>query len=370
MKSMLKNEDLSILIVDDTPANLRILSQVFEEHGYRVRIANSGKRALEAIASNPPDLVLLDIMMPELSGYEVCKQLKSQPHTSEIPVIFISALDAAEDKVNAFAAGGVDYVTKPFHFEEVLARVQTHLSIRALQKRLEVKNDQLEREIMERKRVEEKLREYAIDLQVEQEKTDRLLLNILPSSVAHDLKETGQTLPQVYPEVTVYFSDIVGFTKISSELEPARLIELLNEMFTAFDHIMEKNACERIKTSGDAYLAVCGMPLANPNHAENMVRAAQETIRFLQGANLPWQVRIGIHSGSVVGGVVGVQKYIYDVFGDTINTAARMETYSEPMRINISDATYRRLAGRFKVSDREITQVRGKGNLRMYFVDV
>jgi class 3 adenylate cyclase/AmiR/NasT family two-component response regulator len=367
---MLQTEDLSILIVDDTPANLRILSQVFDEHGYRVRIANSGKRALEAIESNPPDLILLDIMMPELSGYEVCKELKSRPHTREIPVIFISALDAAEDKVNAFAAGGVDYVTKPFHFEEVLARVRTHLSIRALQKRLEIKNRQLEEEISERKRIEEKLVEYAADLQVEKRKSDQLLLNILPSSVANDLKETGQTVPQVYPEVTAFFSDIVGFTKISSELEPARLIELLNEMFTAFDRIMEKHACERIKTSGDAYLAVCGMPESNPDHAENMVRAAQEAIRFLIDAKLPWQVRIGIHSGAVVGGVVGVQKYIYDVFGDTINTAARMETYSEPMRINISEATYRRLKNPFQVSEREITQVRGKGNLRMYFVEI
>ncbi len=366
---MLKTEDLSILIVDDTPANLRILSQVFEARGYRVRIANSGKRALDSIASNPPDLILLDIMMPELSGYEVCKTLKSQDQTSHIPIIFISALDAAEDKVNAFAVGGVDYVTKPFHFEEVLARVQTHLSIRALQKRLEEKNHELEQEITERKRVEEKLREYAINLQVEQEKTDRLLLNILPVSVANDLKKTGSTLPQVYPEVTVLFSDVVSFTKLSSDMEPAYLIGLLNEMFTAFDHIMTIHHCERIKTSGDGYVAVCGMPQANPNHAENIVRAAQETLRFLLGANFPWQVRIGIHSGSVVGGVVGVQKYIYDIFGDTVNTAARMESYSEPMRINISEATCQRIEGHVKVSEREITQVRGKGNLRMFFVE-
>jgi class 3 adenylate cyclase/CheY-like chemotaxis protein len=353
---MIKNDDLSILIVDDTPANLRILSQVLEGRGYRVRIANSGKRALDAISSSPPDLILLDIMMPEMSGYEVCKQLKSQADTREIPVIFISALDSTEDKINAFTSGGVDYVTKPFHFEEVLARVQTHLSIRILQRGLELKNNQMRR--------------YAADLQIEKEKTDRLLLNILPSSVAHDLKETGQTTPQVYPEVTVFFSDIVGFTKIASSLEPGRLIELLNEMFTAFDHIMESHTCERIKTSGDAYLAVCGMPLPNPDHAENIVRAAQESMRFLKSSNLPWQVRIGVHSGPVVGGVVGVQKYIYDVFGDTINTAARMETNSEPMRINISEATYQRIKGQFKVSNREITQVRGKGNLQMYFVEV
>lgn len=366
---MLKVTELNILIVDDTPANLRILSQVLEERGYRVRIANSGRRALDAVASNPPDLILLDIMMPEISGYQVCKQLKSQATTSQIPIIFISALDSTEDKVNAFEAGGVDYVTKPFHFEEVLARVETHLSIRALQKDLEIKNAQLEQEISERKRIEEKLREYAADLQAEKQQSDRLLLNILPRSVANDLKETGQTRPQVYPDVTVFFSDVVNFTQISSQMEPGCLIELLNEMFTAFDHIMAAHACERIKTIGDAYLAVCGMPRTNLAHAENIIHAAQEIIQFLQGANLPWQVRIGIHSGSVVGGVVGVQKYIYDVFGDTINTAARMEEYSEPMRINISETTYQQVEGHFKVSERQTIEVKGKGNLNMYFVE-
>jgi DNA-binding response OmpR family regulator len=367
---MIKNEELSILIVDDTPANLRVLSQFLEEQGYRVRIANSGKRALDAIISNPPDLILLDIMMPEMTGYDVCKELKNRPDTSEIPVIFISALDSTEDKVNAFDVGGVDYVTKPFHFKEVLARVKAHLSIRALQKKLEDQNSQLEHEINERKYAEKLLVEYASDLETEKQKSDQLLLNILPISVANDLKETGQTVPKIYPDVTVLFSDVVGFTQMSSELEPIALIGLLNTMFTAFDNIMQTYACERIKTSGDGYLAVCGMPNPDPNHAANVVQAAQELIRFLRSSKFPWKVRIGIHSGPVVGGVVGVQKYIYDVFGDTINTAARMENYSEPMQINISEATYRRVAGKFKVINREITQVRGKGNLAMYFVDV
>jgi PAS domain S-box-containing protein len=177
---MLKTEGSSILIVDDTPANLRILSQILDERGYRVRIANNGPRALAAVASSPPDLILLDIMMPEMSGYEVCKKLKSQDNTREIPVIFISALNSTEDKINAFTSGGVDYVAKPFQFEEVLARVEAHLSIRALQKKLELKNRQLELEIAERMRGEEKLRQYTEDLQVEKQKSENLLLDIIP----------------------------------------------------------------------------------------------------------------------------------------------------------------------------------------------
>jgi len=139
----------TILIVDDTPANLRLLSQMLEEQGYGVRAVTSGARALKSIATDPPDLVLLDIRMPEMDGYTVCEQLKSQPSTREIPVVFISALGETEDKVRAFAVGGVDYVTKPFHVEEVVARVRTHLKIRQLQQELQAANRQLERQMEE-----------------------------------------------------------------------------------------------------------------------------------------------------------------------------------------------------------------------------
>ncbi len=137
----------SILIVDDTPANLRLLSQMLTEHGYRARPAPDGPAALAAACAEVPDLILLDVRMPGMNGYEVCAKLKTDAATCDIPVIFISALDAAQDKVEAFAAGGVDYVTKPFQVEEVLARVQTHLALRELQKRLEDANEKMAREL-------------------------------------------------------------------------------------------------------------------------------------------------------------------------------------------------------------------------------
>lgn len=207
---------------------------------------------------------------------------------------------------------------------------------------------------------------------IEKEKSEKLLLNILPESVAKDLKENGQTLPKTFENVTVFFSDIVTFTDISSKLDPNIVIGELNELFTAFDDIIEKNNCERIKTIGDAYLAVCGMPEENPNHAENMISAAIEIIQFLSKRNeensLKWQVRIGIHSGKVVGGVVGVKKYIYDVFGDTINTCSRMETNSLPMKINVSEETFCLAKNKFKFTERNLQEVKGKGLVKMYFV--
>ena len=137
----------SILLVDDTPANLRLLSQMLSEQGFAVRAVTSGSRALASAQATPPDLILLDIRMPGMDGYEVCKRLKAEKRTSDIPIIFISALDETQDKVRAFALGGVDYVTKPFQYEEVLARVDTHLFLRRLQKELQEANGRMEREL-------------------------------------------------------------------------------------------------------------------------------------------------------------------------------------------------------------------------------
>ena len=136
-----------LLLVDDTPANLRLLSQMLSERGYRVRAVTSGSRALAAVGAAPPDLILLDIKMPQLDGYEVCKRLKEESQTRDIPIIFLSALDQTEDKVRAFAAGGVDYITKPFQIEEVLARVETHLALRALQRQLQDANRRFAEEL-------------------------------------------------------------------------------------------------------------------------------------------------------------------------------------------------------------------------------
>jgi len=209
-------------------------------------------------------------------------------------------------------------------------------------------------------------------ISIEKEKSDKLLHNVLPASVAADLKETGKTEPQSFPHVSVFFSDVVGFTKISSTLHPTALINELNILFTAFDNIIEDNHCERIKTIGDAYFAVCGMPEPDPRHAYNMVKSAREIIKYVnkrnETADVILKIRVGIHTGSATGGVVGIKKYVYDVFGDTVNTASRMESNSEPMRINISESTYQMVKDEFECEYRGQLEAKGKGKLNMYFV--
>jgi len=210
-------------------------------------------------------------------------------------------------------------------------------------------------------------------IEQEQQKSDELLLNVLPVKVARELKQIGRTSPERFESVTVFFSDLVDFTAQSSRLTPDVLVSELNDLFTAFDEIAERHSCERIKTIGDGYMCVCGMPETNPAHARQVVMAAIDILHFLEERNrshpIQWTVRIGIHSGSVVGGVVGVKKYIYDIFGDTVNTASRMENHSEPMKINISEETRRLVKDDFTLVERAPEIVKGKGMAKMFFVE-
>ncbi|MGL1893292.1 MAG: response regulator [Spirochaetaceae bacterium] len=327
-----------ILIVDDIEENLKVLTETLTQQGFYPLQAKSGERAIQIAKKALPDLILLDIKMPGMNGYETIEKIKADPTIADIPVIFISALNQIEDKVKGFTSGAVDYVSKPFQKEEVIARVTTHLKLRQIQK----------------------------DIEIERGKSDALLLNVLPESVAKELKEYGTSEPQSFADVSIMFTDFVKFTEYATQLAPRTLITELNDMFTAFDEIMDKNGCERIKTIGDAYLGVC-------SSASSLAKAALEIKEYLIKRNgisdNKWQVRIGIHTGDIVGGIVGTKKYIYDIFGDSVNIASRMESNSEPMAINVSEDFYLRVKDNFNFTKREPIDVKGKGLTNMYFID-
>jgi class 3 adenylate cyclase/Tfp pilus assembly protein PilF len=208
----------------------------------------------------------------------------------------------------------------------------------------------------------------------ERSKSDRLLLNILPAEVAHELKKKGDTEAKYFDEVTVLFTDFVNFTVLAEKLTPQALVDELHTCFKAFDEITSRHKIEKIKTVGDAYLAVSGLPAKDKNHARNIVKAAKEIVAFVadrrqQLGENTFEIRIGVHSGSVVAGIVGVKKFAYDIWGDTVNTAARMEQTSEAGRINISEATYELIKNDFKFTPRGKHEVKNKGLMEMYFVD-
>jgi class 3 adenylate cyclase len=225
--------------------------------------------------------------------------------------------------------------------------------------------------------MEEKVKQRTLELEkqkelaeVERKKSDDLLLNILPLEIAEELKETGRSEAKLYQNVTVLFSDFVNFTRISEHLSPKELVRELHLCFKAFDEITEKHGLEKIKTIGDAYLAVCGLPAVRENHAKAAIMAAIEMAEWVKNPKnkCRFEIRIGLNSGSVVAGIVGMKKYVYDIWGDTVNTAARMEQTSEIGKINITGSTYELVKDSFECEYRGKVDAKNKGKIDMYFV--
>jgi class 3 adenylate cyclase len=211
----------------------------------------------------------------------------------------------------------------------------------------------------------------------QKEKSDELLLNILPSEVAEELKEKGYTTAKSFDEVTVLFSDIKGFTNVAETMTAQQLVKEIDTYFSAFDNIMLKYGLEKIKTIGDAYIAAGGLPEKNSATAQNVIEAAiamQQEVENLKQeritSNKPYfELRIGVHTGPVVAGVVGIKKFQYDIWGDTVNLAARMEQSGVPGKINISQQTYELVKEQFNCVHRGKIEAKNKGEIDMYFVE-
>jgi class 3 adenylate cyclase len=341
----------NILIVDDTPENIRILVSLLKDR-YRPLIATNGEKALEQAASAiRPDLILLDIMMPGMDGYEVCRKLKMDELTRDIPVIFITAMTEVEDESHGFEVGAVDYITKPFQPTIVEARVRTHVQIHRLEMKLQHKNEEIERKNQE---------------------NEQLLLNILPRSIAERLKAGENLIVDTYPDVSIMFADIVGFTKLAGSLGAEDTVTLLNDLFSRFDTLASQHRVEKIKTIGDCYMAVCGVPESNDHHAEAIMNMAVEMIQVTQELNDsrldPLELRVGLNTGPVVAGIIGTSKFIYDLWGDTVNVASRMESHGLPGQVQVTAQMQAKLRSKFDFVDRGEIDVKGKGSVQAYLL--
>ncbi len=267
-----------------------------------------------------------------------------------------------------------EYIQKFYKAEKAISEDKVNNKLMAIQVNNRMIQVQHEREMLERQAKE--LAEKNRVIEEERRKSDNLLLNILPEGVANELKQRGEVSARLHPEVTVLFSDFSGFTGISELLSPQELVAEIDTCFRAFDSIMGRYGVEKIKTIGDAYMAVSGLPEAHPEHAKNAVRAALEMRDFMvqRAVAMPegipaFKIRIGLHSGPVIAGVVGTRKFAYDVWGDTVNTAARMESSGQVGKVNISAATHRLIANDFTFEARGKVTAKGKGEMEMYFVE-
>jgi class 3 adenylate cyclase len=364
---------MTILIVDDSTTQRLALAALLEDEGYtNLVMAGSAAEALQHFRQNGAqtvDLVLMDLHMPGMKGIEACRQIKADEARRDIPVIMVTSSTETEDLKLAFAAGAMDYITKPPNEVELLARVSSAL-------KLKQETDRRKAREQEMRRLNQQLEQVLVDLadkhkmlQLEQEKSERLLLNILPRPVADQLKQSPEAIAERFEAVTVLFADIAGFTPLSAQILPETLVNMLNEIFSMFDQLAEKYGLEKIKTIGDAYMAVAGLPMPRPDHAEaaaDMALAMQREISSLADGQL--KVRIGLHTGPVVAGVIGKKKFSYDLWGDTVNTASRMESHGLPGQIQITQATCKQLQSRYRIEPRGTVQVKGKGEIITYLL--
>jgi adenylate cyclase len=341
-----------ILIVDDNEDNRYTLQLMLETDGHeRIASAACGNEAIALIEKERFSLVLLDLMMPDLNGDEVLKVIKSDPDKRDIPVVMISA-DTNADKVSqCIELGADDYLPKPFNPTILRARIAAALrrhTLRAMEN------------------------EYLGKIENEKRLSENLLRNILPAEIVTRLQNGESNIADHFDNATVVFADVVGFGKITARMKAFEIVACLNQLFSEFDKLAEDAGIEKIKTIGDNYMAVCGLPTPRPNHARIAAKFALDmvaaTARLRSRLPVPFTIRVGLHSGPVMAGVIGTRKFAYDVWGDTVNIAARMEAASEPNRVLASAATVKALGSEYSLDGSHKIDTKEGSLLEGFFV--
>ena len=310
-----------ILVVDDISSNRDLLSRRLTRDGHTVLLAQSGAEALDCLTSVDMDVILLDVLMPDMNGIEVLSKLKANPDWARIPVIMISGLTEMDAVIRCIAAGADDYLAKPFNHVLLQARLKACL---------------------ERKRWADRERQYQRRIEAEKERADALLHAILPGQVVARLNGGETVIADRFDSVTILFADLVGFTPVAAQTSPVELVQRLDCIFGEFDRLASRHGVEKIKTIGDAYMAAAGVPEPSDDHAKRTVALGQAMLAAVTRADpedRPFEIRIGIHTGPVVAGLLGQYRFVYDVWGETVNIASRLEAHGLPGRIQLSQAT-------------------------------
>ena len=342
---------MGILVVDDLEDNVDLMIALLEEEEYsNLLTARNGKEALSILKSDENiDLVLLDINMPELNGYQVLEHIKSSEQLRSIPVIMVSALDELDSVIRCIENGAEDYIYKPVDETLLRARVQATL---------------------ERKFLRNQERELFRQVEIEKQKSETVLYRVLPESVAERLKKGEENIAETIEDVTIIFTDLVDFTRLSSNMTPDKLVEILNDIFRSYDQLVENLKLEKVKTIGDAYMVVGGLPPHKKNHADRCMDFALSALNkiddFSKKYELDLKLRIGMSTGPVVAGVIGQTRFTYDLWGDTVNIASRMETLCLPGLIQVGESTYQKLQGKYSFAQRGEIEVKGKDMMKTY----
>ena len=317
------SQQAAILVVDDEDAMRHVLLLMLRALGYQnLAEARDGEEALAALRDREFDLLITDMQMPTMDGFALLQAVKDDSFLHHLPVIVASGMNQLDAVARCIEMGAEDFLPKPVNPTILRARVTASLERKRLRdlERLRVIQLQQEKQLLE----------------IEKEKSERLLLNILPQSIAERLKGGERNIAERFAEVTVLFADIVDFTSLANQTDPDDLVTLLNELFSRFDRLAERHGLEKIKTIGDSYLVVGGLPLPRPDHAEAVAEMALGMLESVHDLNsdsgISLRVRIGLNTGPVVAGVIGRKKFTYDLWGTAVNLASRMQSSGIPIR--------------------------------------
>ena len=328
-----------LLVVDDNSANRELLQLLLGQLGHLVTVAVSGQEALDKLEKSPFDLVLLDVLMPGMDGFAVLDCLKASSAWKHIPVLMVSAMDNMQSVVNGIARGAEDYLTRPF--DELLLRARVGACL-------------------EKKRLRDREQDHL-------QRIDRLLHAIFPPEAVSELTATGSIQPRRHEKVGVCFMDVVGFTSFCDlhADRPEEVMRHLEWYVEMFEEVAGRHDVQKIKTIGDAFLMVSGLLRPVDNAVLQLVRCAEEVLARIPKGPAGWQLRIGIHVGPVVAGTLGGSQYSFDLWGSTVNIAARLESLSNPGAITLSDTAWEEVALQYHGVPHEVS-IRGIGPMTVY----
>lgn len=321
----IRNEAISgrtILIVDDKELNRDLLARGAREDGHHILFATNGQEALDTLENHGVDLVLLDIMMPLVDGFEVLRQMKADTELRHIPVIVISASEQMASAVRCIEMGADDYLPKPWDPVLLKARIDSSL---------------------ERKRLRDLELSHRDQIEAEKRRADRLLGKLFPQFVLKDLMEDEKYPPRLFDDVAVMFADIVGFTTYCRNRKPEDIVPPLGRLIEAFEDLASEHRLKKIKTIGDCFMSTAGIFDSIENPVLACIECGQQMINACPSISPNWNLRVGIHFGSVVAGVVGTTQHAFDLWGDTVNTASRIESYGTNGSVNLSSAAWQQV---------------------------
>lgn len=341
---------IKIIVVEDEHLIALDIKRTLLKIGYDVvGMVDNGEEAVLLAGDLKPDLIFMDINLNgEMDGVETAEIIYQ---SYNIPVVFLTALSDSLTVNKAKMSEPFGYIIKPFDYRILKTSVEMAIYKHSIEK---------------------ELRQRTKELEIEKIKTDNLLHNILPIEIVDEYKRNSFIAPRHYNNISIMFTDLQEFSEIASHLSPKKLVDELNNLFSDFDSIIDGSKIEKLKTIGDSYMIGAGLPNECEDHAQKLIEVAIKMQSYLairnKTANIKWRMRIGINSGPAVAGVVGTDKFTYDVWGDTVNIASRMESSCEPGKINISGSTYQLIQNNYDCQYRGKLNAKGKGEIDMYYV--